>query len=70
MHTSPAYISLRLHLVTCCKTFQLFLCSASPRKAMKLLLVVASLLVAHAAAHVCLLFPHQRGSMQELNAMG
>ena len=37
---------------------------------MKLALVVLALLVAHSAAHVCLLSPQQRGSEQGLNMAG
>lgn len=37
---------------------------------MKVLLAFAALLVAHAAAHLCLITPHQRGDMQGLDMAG
>ncbi len=37
---------------------------------MKVVLVFAALLIVQATAHVCLLFPHQRGSAQHLDTPG
>ena len=37
---------------------------------MKVLLVIVALMVAQTTAHLCLLFPHQRGTAQGLNMAG
>lgn len=44
-----------------------FLCCS---RKMKVLLVIAALMVAQTTAHLCLLFPHQRGTAQGLDMAG
>ena len=41
-----------------------------PRMAYMYVVMLLVLFVAQATAHVCLLYPHQRGSMQGLNSPG